>query len=366
MNDQFLQHALDQRRAVHAYRQLTLARGLVDFSSNDYLGIARNKLAAKEIGDEFSNYRHGSGGSRLITGNSIIAEETEKQIALFHEAEAALLFNSGYDANLGLLSAVPQRGDHILYDQFSHASIRDGIRLSFASAFSFAHNSVEDLEKKLQLPCSGRRFVVTESVFSMHGDQPPLERFVALCERYDAYLIIDEAHAIGIVGDRGEGLTQSLNLHKRVFARVFTFGKAGGCHGACVAGSARLRDYLINFSRAFIYTTALPEASIAAIQAFYRLFPAMQTERKYLCDQIQRFQQAPIQYHRPLSLTPIQVVVIPGNEEVKQTERKLHSAGLHVKAIMYPTVPKGEERLRIVFHSFNTPADVNQLIECLK
>src|SRR5579871_2686507 len=231
MNDDFLNKKINERKAQNAFRQLRLPEGKIDFCSNDYLGIVKNDLIGRRSSDV--GHRLGSTGSRLLSGNYLLIEETEKQIAIFHEAEAGLIFNSGYDANVGLLSCIPQRGDTIIYDYLSHASIRDGIRLSFAESFSFAHNRLDDLEKKLKVS-KGNVFVVTESVFSMDGDCAPLNEIVSLCEKYNAHLILDEAHATGVVGEKGEGLAQHLGLHEKFFARMHTFGKAVGCHGAIV------------------------------------------------------------------------------------------------------------------------------------
>ncbi|HJU45272.1 MAG TPA: aminotransferase class I/II-fold pyridoxal phosphate-dependent enzyme [Chitinophagaceae bacterium] len=289
MTEDFLIKRLKERKEQNAYRQLKLPDGKIDFCSNDYLGIVKNNLIKEQ------SLKTGSTGSRLLAGNYELIEEVEKELAAFHQAEAGLIFNSGYDANVGLLSSVLQRGDTIIYDYLSHASLRDGIRLSFAQSFSFAHNDLGDLEKKLKA-ATGNIFVVTESVFSMDGDKAPLNEIVQLCEKYRAHLIVDEAHATGVVGEKGEGLVQELGLQHRCFARIHTFGKAIGCHGAVVLGSEALRNFLINFSRAFIYTTALPETSIAAIRASYRLFPAMKKERRHLQNLIDRFQQAAIAY----------------------------------------------------------------------
>ena len=402
MKDDFLNKKLNERKEQHAFRQLRLPDDKTDFCSNDYLGIATNRLthfsvttgpnpepeAVRVIGSNASSassgvttasgfpaprqqdqdqpLRHGSGGSRLLAGNYSLIEETEKRLAVFHAAEAGLIFNSGYDANMGLLSSVPQRGDTILYDYLSHASIRDGIRLSFAQSFSFLHNDVRDLEKKLQAAPAGNIFVVTESVFSMDGDQAPLQEIIRLCTLYGAQLIVDEAHATGVIGQKGEGLVQELGLQSDCFARVYTFGKAVGCHGAIIAGSELLRDYLINFSRAFIYTTALPESSIQAIRAAYALFPQMNEERTHLRYLITRFQQATLGFERLESNTPIQGVIVPGNEAVRALAARLQMAGLDVRPILYPTVPRGGERLRIVLHAFNTLAELDELIALLQ
>jgi 8-amino-7-oxononanoate synthase len=366
VNGDFLDKKLDERKKQNAFRSLRLASDVIDFCSNDYLGIAKNNLIQPQLSPDL---KHGSGGSRLLAGNYYLIEQTEQFIADFHDAESGLIFNSGYDANIGLLSCVPQKGDIILYDSIIHASVRDGIRLSFAQGFSFAHNDLHSLEEKLAIE-SNNIFVVTESVFSMDGDIAPLKEIADLCEKYNANLIIDEAHATGVVGNRGEGLVQYLQLQKECFARVHTFGKACGVHGAIVLGSDKLRDYLINFARPFIYSTSLPEISLAAIRASYQAFPFLFKEREHLNKLIQHFQVEIFDtQHATLNVqnskTPIQVAIIPGNNEAKVMAEKLRQNNLDVRAILYPSVPKGSERLRIVFHSFNTFNEVDTLINIL-
>ena len=369
MNSDFLDQKLQTRFRMNAYRRLQLGGDKIDFFSNDYLGMVKNKLLEEVLAD--NAFSHGSTGSRLLAGNYPLIEDTESLIAVFHQSPAALIFNSGYDANLGLLACVADRGDTILYDKLSHASIRDGIRLSRAGAFSFAHNEPEDLEKKLQKK-AGRCFVVTESVFSMDGDQAPLEEIVELCERFDAHLIVDEAHATGVIGAQGEGLMQSRGLHHRCFARVHTFGKALGCHGAAVLGSEMLRNYLINFSRPFIYTTALPPAAVAAIRASYGIFPALQEERMHLKRLISFFltnhtvhAASGTSFSFKNSETPVQCLIVPGNEQVKALSGHLDGLNMDVRPILYPTVPEGAERLRIALHSFNTMEEVQLLFSAL-
>jgi len=371
LNEDFLDRKLQERKDHHAFRRLRLPDGKTDFCSNDYLGIATGGLIGRELArqragrSDTTGAPHGSGGSRLLAGNYPLIEETEQALAAFHDAEAGLIFNSGYDANLGLLSCIPQRGDTIFYDQLSHASIRDGIRLSFGSAHSFGHNDLGDLERRLQA-AAGNCFVVTESVFSMDGDQAPLVEMAAVCRRYGAHLIVDEAHATGVVGEKGKGLVQALGLQKECLARVHTFGKAVGCHGAIVLGSPRLRDYLVNFCRPFIYTTALPASAVQAIRTAYELFPAMDEERRRLLALIDQFRAAVLRYERLESVTPIQGVVVPGNEAVKALADTLQVSGLDIRPILYPTVPKGSERLRIVLHAFNTSKEMDGLIELLR
>lgn len=363
MNEHFLDKKLEDRIQANALRKLVIREGKIDFCSNDYLGIVENKLIEKIISPDLS---HGSTGSRLLSGNYKLIEETERLIADFHNAEVGLIFNSGYDANTGLLSSVPQKNDTVIYDRLSHASLRDGIRLSFATAFSFLHNDLNDLENKLSsASVDGQVYVVTESVFSMDGDYAPLNEIVDLCEKYQAALIVDEAHATGVVGRRGEGLLQKMQLEKRCFARVHTFGKACGTHGAIILGSEKLKQYLINFSRQFIYSTSLPPAAVGAIAASYQLFPEMEKERNHLQKLIDVFRNAHLKYKVLSGDTPIQIVIIPGNDEVKKVAAALQESNFDIRAILYPTVPKGQERLRIVLHAFNSIEEVKDVIKIL-
>lgn len=366
MDQEFLSRRLELRRQQGAFRSLLPKNNKIDFCSNDYLGIVHhNLIGCKFSSRDIAECSFGSTGSRLLTGNYPLIDETEQGIANFHDAEAGLIFNSGYDANTGLLSCVPQRGDTVIYDSLSHASIRDGVRLSFARSFAFLHNDPADLEKKLMM-ATGNIFVVTESVFSMDGDMAPLEQLTALCEVYGAMLIVDEAHATGVIGNKGEGLVQHLNLQRRCFARVHTFGKATGCHGAAILGSRTLREYLVNFSRPFIYTTSLPEISVSAIKTAYDIFPGLSEERKHLQQLISLFQSQELPVERLKSSTPIQIIIIPGNDRVKQAAARLREHNLDVRAILYPTVPKESERLRIVLHSFNTTEQVELLLQRLR
>jgi 8-amino-7-oxononanoate synthase len=358
MEEQFLTRKLQDRANTNSLRTLSHGVAFSDFCSNDYLGIVKNGLIENAISEV--NYSHGSTGSRLLTGNYSLIEETEDQIARFHDAPAALIFNSGYDANFGLLSCIAQKDDLIIYDKLSHASIRDGIRQSFADSLSFSHNDLNSLDEKLKKR-KGNCFVVTESVFSMDGDRAPLSEMVELCERYGAHLIVDEAHATGVIGESGEGAVQSEGLQKRCFARVHTFGKAVGCHGAAILGSINLRNYLINFCRPFIYSTSPPPALIAAIRAAYLIFPDLKKERTELAQMINCFNQPGFKK----SDTPIQCFIVPGNERARTLAKKLMEHHLDARPIMYPTVPLGEERLRITLHSFNSIEEIRKLIAAI-
>jgi 8-amino-7-oxononanoate synthase len=261
----FIEKKLAERQLAGNYRTLKTIGLPVDFCSNDYLGFARSPLLKNKIENEIGDFvSNGSTGSRLLSGNSAYTEDLEKYIAILHQSEAGLIFNSGYDANLGLFSSLPQRGDTVITDELIHASIIDGARLSYANRYTFKHNDLGSLEAKLK-QAKGNCFVAVESVYSMDGDTPPLNEIAALTLKYDAHLIVDEAHAVGLYGF---GLVAT-DLQKQVFARVVTFGKALGCHGAIVLGSNLLRQYLINFARSFIYTTAASFHQMASVKTAY-------------------------------------------------------------------------------------------------
>lgn len=370
-----LEAALEERRSRKSLRRLTAETDLVDFCSNDYLGYARSDALQQMIGEEEARQAHrkiGSTGSRLISGNSEYYEGLEKHIAKFHRAETGLIFNSGFDANIGLFSCVPQRNDIILYDQLVHASIRDGIRLSHARAFSFKHNSISDLKRRIasqdaeHKALTGNVFVAVESVYSMDGNFSPLKDLAELCSRHGAGLIVDEAHATGVFGGKGEGRVAELGLENDVFARLHTFGKALGSHGAIVLGSQTLRSYLVNFARPFIYTTALPFHSLAAIRCAYELLAGSDTATVQLRRNISFFKRrvgAEIQKRMIPSDSAIQCVIMPGNEQVRAAAREIQDAGFDVRPIMHPTVPAGSERLRFCLHAFNTEDEIEVLIK---
>lgn len=281
---------LQSRKENKLFRSLKTSYPSIDFSSNDYLGFSKEGLLHQEISGFESSIKIGSTGSRLISGNSLLFDEIENSIADFHDADSALLYNSGYDANVGLLSAIPQKADLILSDELIHASLIDGIRLSYATHYKFKHNNISELIELLERHRNSFKetYLVVESVYSMDGDSAPLTELVAVCKKYRVYLIVDEAHAIGVFGENGRGLSQQLGIEKDCFARIYTYGKAMGCHGASIVGSNELKNYLINFSRSFIYTTAMPEHSLLAIKAAYQLL-ARETNIKGLQTNISYF-----------------------------------------------------------------------------
>ncbi|WP_026913952.1 aminotransferase class I/II-fold pyridoxal phosphate-dependent enzyme [Christiangramia portivictoriae] len=370
-----LEQRLEKRKLDNFFRSLPSEMEGIDFFSNDYLGFSSSEVIRGRVSEILAGYdfKNGATGSRLLSGNHALFSKAEKVIAQFHQADSALIFNSGYDANLGFFSAVPQKGDVILYDELSHASIRDGLRMSLARSYKFAHNNLAELESKLSrfsaTSNDSQIYIVTESVFSMDGDRPDLLRIADLARRFNALLIIDEAHATGVFGESGVGLIQELGLEKSVFARIQTFGKAMGSHGAAILGSAQLRDYLINFARSFIYTTALPPHAVATLLAAYENLQADALITAKLRENI-RFFKAELDRNALTkrfinSDSTIQSCIVTGNDRVKTIAAKLLENGFVVKPILSPTVPLGQERLRFCLHAYNSKQEISEVLERL-
>jgi 8-amino-7-oxononanoate synthase len=363
-----LRKKLSEREIKGNLRKLTYNNNLVDFFSNDYLGLARSKTLSENIYKEYNSLKgniNGSTGSRLLSGNNEYVLKLEEKLAALFKTEKSLIFNSGYDANVSLLSSVPQKEDTILYDELIHASLKEGARLSFAKRFSFRHNDLDDLESKIKR-ANGDVFVVVESVYSMDGDQSPLKEIVKLCESYKANLILDEAHSTGILGEGGNGLACKMGMENKIFARVHTFGKAMGVHGACICGSNDLIDYLINFARPFIYTTALPLHSLVSINQAFEFVKKEIKLQEEIANKIRLFKSGLT--NKSLSKisiieseSPIQVLQVAGNKEAKSLAAKLVDKGFDVRAILSPTVKEGEERLRICLHTYNSDEEIRKL-----
>ena len=355
--DQKLINKIERRREEGTLRSLSHFEEYIDFFSNDYLGMAKESFK-NDVGIL------GGTGSRLISGTTKSILLSEQLLADFFSAEAGLMFNSGYDANIGFFSCVPQRGDTVLYDEYIHASVRDGLRMGFAKGISFKHNDLQDLQEKLEKSV-GVIYVAVESLYSMDGDLSPLRGIADLCKKYKAYLVVDEAHAAGVFGEDGRGLVGALNMEKDVFARLVTFGKAYGSHGGCVLGGKRLVEYLTNFARSFIYTTALPVA--VYLRNAYVVKSSLIQERKEKLQQILEFFRT--SYTSQLLISevnsPIQILQVGDVDKTRGIAQRLHQLNIAVKPIYSPTVPIGKERLRLCFHSFNTKKDVDILLKGL-
>ena len=370
-----LDSKLENRAKTSSLRSLILSRNKIDFASNDYLGIALNSELESIVLNECSKLgQYSSTGSRLLTGNFKLVEQLENQLAVFHETEAALVFNSGYDANLGFLSCVPQRGDIVLYDALVHTSIREGLQLGLAKSYSFKHNDLFDLEesiKRLKIKDPNAVFyIVTESVFSMDGDTPDLIQLVQLAKKYNCLVVLDEAHATGVFGNSGCGKAQELGIQDKIFARIHTFGKALGSQGAAIVGSQKLKEYLFNFSRAFIYTTALPPYCILKTLRVYLFLEednnSISTLRKNIIFFKKELKRLDLQEFFIESDSAIHCAIIGGTLETKKIAILLQQQGFDIRPILAPTVQIGKERLRFCIHSFNSFNQITQLLEAFK
>ncbi len=329
-----------------------------DFFSNDYLGLGQVHFS-----NEWKNSSQKQ-GSRLISGNSNVFFQFEEFCANWFLGEKALYFNSGYDANIGFFSCVPQRGDTVLYDEYIHASIRDGLQMGFAQKRSFKHNDLNDLETQLQR-AKGSIFVVVESIYSMDGDRPNLKKIISLCQQFGAFCVVDEAHGTGLYGKNKTGLCEEEDILNDVFCRIHTFGKAVGSHGAVVIGNQKLIQYLINFCRSFIYTTAPNDNHLSLLTNKLNTIRSEDNRLQNLQKNIHHFQQkisnSGLEYLSPDS--PIGSILIKGNRQALELEKELHLNKINCKAILSPTVPEGKERLRISLHNYNTTDEIDKLIQ---
>ncbi|NGZ89421.1 aminotransferase class I/II-fold pyridoxal phosphate-dependent enzyme [Psychroflexus maritimus] len=367
-----LNEKLKKRVESNLLRKLSQTSLTYDFTSNDYLGFNQLKEIsekATQLVEEHQLSFNGAGGSRLLSGNHSLYPLTEDYLTAHYKSLSSCIFNSGYTANLGLLSAIGLRNTIFLYDELVHASIRDGMQLSHAKAYKFQHNDASDLERLLTKFESDEIdvFVITEAVFSMDGDGPNLNRFLELCQAYKAYLIIDEAHSNGIFP-----LEDLLSEHdvKDVFARVVTFGKALGIEGAAVLGSEELTTYLVNFSRSLIYTTALSPIQVAKIYTAHQLLAEKKEELNWLKENISFFRsmcfQLRLDQYFVESFSQIQSCVIPGNDKVTEIAEKFQEREFHVKAIKSPTVPEGQERIRFCLRAYTNPSEMEAVLKLLK
>lgn len=360
---------LEKRTKSGNYRSLKLPdTSLIDFCSNDYLGLARDEVLKLNILEEYRVRvsKNGSTGSRLLTGNNILAEQAESFLSNLFGHEKALIFNSGYNANLAFFSCIPQKGDTILYDELAHACIKDGSRLSMAKSMPFKHNDIEDLSRKMT-KAVGEIYVACESVYSMDGDFAPLKALARLAKEHGAKLIVDEAHSTGLFGKKGSGLVSELGLASEVYAVIYTFGKAMGIHGACLTSSTNTIQYLVNFSRPFIYTTAPSDFELLSIQKAFAHLAARPGLAIDLAENIQLFKQELLvdKADSPSSQTAIQAIVIGGNEKTRTVANELQKKGFDIRPILSPTVQQGKERLRICLHAFNSKNEVISLAHAL-
>ncbi len=370
----WIEAELDILKAQAQHRQLKSAvlepggyvrlngRRLLNLSSNNYLGLAEDLNVRDLVCDR--DFAAGATASRLIVGNHPDYTDMESEVAAHKRAPAGLTFGSGYLANIGIIPALVGRGDAVYSDRLNHASIVDGIRISGAKHNRYRHRDLEHLESMLSDGQFRRRLIVSDSLFSMDGDLAPLERLVEMKDRYNAMLMVDEAHSGGIYGDQGAGLTQALGLSDDVDVQMGTFSKAYGCYGAYVCGSQALIEYLINRARSVIYTTGLPPMLVAVIRRAVHKVATEEWRRRRLCENATFF-RAGLEaqgFNLGASETHIISMIVGANESTLEISDRLLSEGIAAVAIRPPTVPPNTARLRFSVTAAHRREDLERAV----
>ena len=378
--DDELAIALQQRREQHLYRSRQILQSpqsvevqvggqpCLAFCSNDYLGLANHPKVTDAFQQAASQYGVGSGASHLIYGHSHEHHALEEELAEFTGRSRALLFSTGYMANLGVIRALVGKGDAVFEDRLNHASLLDGGLASGAEFKRYQHNSPNDLNKHLGESNATRKLVVTDGVFSMDGNLADLPELSATCEQHNAWLMVDDAHGFGVLGKNGGGVAEHFRLEQSELPILMgTLGKGFGTFGAFVAGSEALIETLIQFARTYIYTTALPPAVAAATRASLKILQAESWRREKLAALVAQFRSGITQLGLELmdSPTPIQPVLLNDDKRVIQVGEQLRERGFLVGAIRPPTVPKGGARLRITLCAEHSEQQVDQLLDAL-
>ena len=377
----FITEALIQRKQEHRFRRLSgivpesegaiinkEGKQLVNFCSNDYLGLATHPKVVEQSKEYASRYGAGSTASRLVSGNFEIHEQLESKLAATFGVEAALLFNTGFQANATVLASLADRNSLILADKNVHNSLLQGAILSRATLQRYNHNDSSDLERllrKARLQSYNRIWIVSETVFSMDGDVSELDSLISLAEKYDALLFSDDAHALGVKGEKGLGLNYG---KEGIHISLGTFGKAFGSFGAFVGCSKSMKEYLINFCPGIIYTTALPPAVIGALDASTDLIPAMEKERRAIRDNISylKTELGEIGFETGDSNSQIIPVITGDEQQTLELSGSLEKAGILATAIRPPTVPSGASRIRVTITAKHKRQDIDHLIRAIK
>lgn len=343
-------------------------RSLVNFCSNDYLGIAGDARVAAAMQSAAAKWGAGAGAAHLVTGHTAEHHALEEELAAFTGREAALLFSTGYMANVGVITALAERGEVILQDRLNHASLIDGARQSDARLLRYQHGDAADAARMANATEGKVSLIATDGVFSMDGDVAPLGDLAALAAGHEAWLLVDDAHGLGVLGAQGGGSLELAGLGaKQVPLLVGTLGKAFGSFGAFVAGARDDVDLILQRARSYIYTTALPPAVAAATRAALGIVSGESWRRERLEQLIQRFRAGAAQLGLPLmaSTTPIQPVLLPGAARCLAASAALMERGFWVSAIRHPTVPAGAERLRVTLSAGHTETQVDALLDAL-
>ena len=349
-------------------QQLSGGRGLIDFSSNDYLGLARHPDVAAAACAAAEKWGIGTGASHLVTGHGVEHALLEETLAEFTGRERALVFSTGYMANLAILTSLAGRGETVILDRLSHASLIDAGLLSGARFKRYAHCDAMAADRLIESAAASAAVVATDGVFSMDGDVAPLSELAQSCRAHGAWLVVDDAHGLGVVGNSGRGSVEQFGLGEtEVPILMGTLGKAFGTFGAFVAGSANLCEFLLQKARPYIYTTALPQPIAAAARKAIEIAQRESWRRDRVLSHARRFRKAASQAGIPLgaSHTPIQPVMLASASSALQAQRELDAAGFRVIAIRPPTVPRGSSRLRVTFSAEHTEEQVDSLVDAL-
>jgi 8-amino-7-oxononanoate synthase len=376
LNDLREQGLYRELRRVDSPQRSTIQIGgkaFLNFSSNDYLGLANHPSLIDAASLAVNRFGVGAGASRLICGSMAPFHELEETLAAFKSTEAALTFSTGYATALGTITALLDKDDVVIIDKLVHASIVDGAKLSGAKLRVFAHNDLNDLEEKLKWArtrstgdSKAHTLIVTESIFSMDGDAAPLKEIVELKNKYGAWLMVDEAHATGILGKSGRGLAEELGVSNQIEIQMGTLGKALGASGGYICGSRALIEYLVNSARSFIFSTAPIPASAAAARAAIQLIQSREgdTRRNFLSNRIAEFKKQASQF-KVKSQSTILPLIIGDEVKATNTATALRDRGIYVPAIRYPTVARGKARLRITLTASHSSTDVTTLLRTL-
>lgn len=343
-------------------------RRVLLFCSNNYLGLANREELKRAAIEAIEKYGTGSGASRLVSGNMEIHEALEERIARFKGTESALLFNSGYHANLGVIPALAGEGDLILSDELNHASIIDGCRLSRAQVVVYPHGDTNFVEDTLRRSKHRRKLIVTDGVFSMDGDIAPLIELVEIKERYGAILMVDEAHATGVTGTNGRGVIDLFGLTGRVEVIMGTLGKALGTYGAYIATSKLLREYLINSARSFIFSTSLPPSVCgSAIKAFDLIENEPELIAK-LHENVSELKEGLKKFYHPINNNEIPIIplILGDAEKTMRICEELLDDGIFIQGIRPPSVPKGTSRLRLTVTAIHTTEQIQKAVDAIE
>jgi len=374
-----LHQDLDERASLGLLRQRRMlqspqsphidieGKSYLSFCSNDYLGLANHPQLIAALQQGAADYGVGAGAAHLVSGHAQVHHELEIALADFVGKPAALLFSTGYMANLGTVQALVGRGDTVFADKLNHASLNDAMQLSRATVLRYRHNDIGHLAELLEKTGSGRKLIITDAVFSMDGDMAPLPGLLALCERHDAWLLVDDAHGFGVLGEGGRGSLSHFGIASPRIVSMATLGKAVGVSGAFVAAEQVVIDTLINHARSYVYTTATPPALANAVLASLHLMEQGEDMRAHLQRLIAQLRSG---FHElPWKLMPsntaIQPMLVGDNQQTLNLSEGLSERGIWVAAIRPPTVPQGEARLRITLSAAHRAGDVTRLIEAL-